>query len=107
MIIKRNGYWFNTDSRQFIHRQLYFSIYPKHSRGLEVHHIDMNKLNNKIDNLIAIPKNVHEEIHRLMKLGFSFSKHDIEVLVRDNQEVNLTVVHLPAVTNIKKKYSDE
>ena len=31
--------------------------------GYEVHHIDANRKNNKIDNLIALTRNVHKTVH--------------------------------------------
>jgi hypothetical protein len=34
----------------------------------EVHHIDMNRDNNEIENLVALPKHVHQEYHRLIPM---------------------------------------
>lgn len=36
------------------------------NRNLEVHHIDFNRENNSIDNLVAIPRIIHNEYHRIM-----------------------------------------
>lgn len=33
----------------------------------DIHHIDMNKTNNTINNLVAIPHKLHEEYHDLYK----------------------------------------
>lgn len=40
--------------------------------GYEVHHLDLDRVNNSINNLIAIPKDVHRAYHETMiKLEFS------------------------------------
>ena len=36
------------------------------NRNLEVHHIDFNRENNSIDNLVAIPRIIHNEYHRII-----------------------------------------
>lgn len=37
-------------------------------KGWHVHHCDYNKYNNKIDNLVQIPPELHDEIHRTFHL---------------------------------------
>ena len=32
---------------------------------IQIHHIDHNRNNNELDNLVAIPKKLHEDYHRL------------------------------------------
>ena len=36
-------------------------------KGYEVHHIDMNKLNNDINNLAVLTKSEHAEVHNQYK----------------------------------------
>lgn len=33
--------------------------------GFEIHHIDCKKFNNKFENLVALPKEIHNRYHRL------------------------------------------
>ena len=36
----------------------------KIKKGFEIHHIDQNRKNNSIENLIAIPKKLHRQFHK-------------------------------------------
>lgn len=40
--------------------------------GWDVHHIDGDRLNNEPSNLIAIPKKIHAEIHKVARNGVPF-----------------------------------
>jgi len=42
------------------HRWLYFSKFPETPRNYEIHHIDGEKLNNEMWNLIALEKSIHK-----------------------------------------------
>jgi hypothetical protein len=42
--------------------------YPSRERRLHVHHIDGNKQNNSIDNLIGLEPAFHEYVHSMPKL---------------------------------------
>jgi hypothetical protein len=46
------------------HKKLYESIHGKVKNGWDVHHIDWNRENNDINNLIAIPKKLHQLTHK-------------------------------------------
>lgn len=61
-------------------REDYRKIYGKSKipEGWEVHHIDFDKHNNEIDNLIAVPKEVHIAIHQS---GYC-DKQQIEKLIK-------------------------
>ena len=54
-----------TNSGEFEHRFVYKNHYGKIPLSWVVHHIDNNRLNNHPDNLIALPRRVHDAIHRL------------------------------------------
>lgn len=46
------------------YRKLYESHYGiKIPPGYEIHHIDQNRNNNDIDNLILLPKKLHSQLH--------------------------------------------
>jgi len=61
VIIDEDGY--KVSPRGAIHRIAYFHYHPSTPRKWHVHHIDCNKLNNSLDNLIALPPEVHFFIH--------------------------------------------
>ena len=46
------------------YRKLYEKNVSKIPKNWEIHHIDFNHNNNKIDNLIAVPSLVHMIIHQ-------------------------------------------
>lgn len=50
----------------------YREIYKRHTgkdipKDFEIHHIDFNRKNNDIENLVALPKEVHQEYHKRFK----------------------------------------
>lgn len=47
------------DYRKFYEKQTKLKL-PK---NFEVHHIDFNRNNNKISNLVALPRNLHKKYH--------------------------------------------
>lgn len=52
---------------RLVHREVCRKVNGEYPRSWVVHHIDHDKLNNKPDNLIAMPRNLHESIHRAMR----------------------------------------
>jgi hypothetical protein len=62
------GYWQTKAGRPW-HRVVYRRAYGPIPPGWDVHHIDGNKVNNDPDNLIAIPRKLHMEIHRTPRHG--------------------------------------
>lgn len=55
-------------------------------KDLDIHHIDCNRENNDIDNLILLPKKLHQDYHTYFRvvesasLNWSCSDYSIEVL---------------------------
>jgi len=43
-------------------------------KGFEIHHIDLNRNNNHIKNLVALPNKVHKKFHAILSLVNSFIK---------------------------------
>ncbi len=61
----------------------YTKTYEKHHnikipKGFEIHHIDANRNNNNIDNLIMLPKEFHRALHNWVGL---IPRHHIEKLL--------------------------
>lgn len=54
-----------------VHRLEYLSFFPDTNLSYDIHHLDGNKLNNKLSNLGAIDKRIHCSIHvrERIKLG--------------------------------------
>lgn len=63
----KNGYVVDTFSGKFFHRVIYKNKVGPIPLGWVVHHIDYNKRNNKIENLIALPEKCHNILHKQMK----------------------------------------
>lgn len=56
---------FNTDiAKQYDYRKFYKDYYGiKFTAEYDIHHIDFNRDNNNIDNLILLPKKLHAKYH--------------------------------------------
>jgi hypothetical protein len=50
---------------EFVHRRVAEKFFGRIPKGYEVHHVDGNKLNNRPSNLQILPRDVHQEIHRV------------------------------------------
>src|SRR5699024_4034091 len=58
--LRNNGYLdCTTGKRELLHRYVYEHEIGRIPDGCDVHHIDQDKTNNHIDNLVAIPKSIH------------------------------------------------
>jgi len=58
-----------------IHRNAYYERFGKIPKGWHIHHIDEDKLNNKPENLIALPGELHFALHDHMRsLGRLFNR---------------------------------
>jgi len=49
------------------HQAVYRSHYPGYDKRYHIHHIDHDKLNNDISNLIALPRMLHWHVHHEAK----------------------------------------
>ena len=55
-----------------VHRLVYYSFYPNTDISHDIHHIDENKSNNKLNNLMALSKSAHAKLEqKLVKAGFN------------------------------------
>lgn len=60
---KKSGYWLCSKLQKRLHIYVYEKYNGKVPKGMEVHHIDMNKDNNEIDNLKLLSKSEHNKLH--------------------------------------------
>ena len=60
---ERSGYYQNSTIHKSLHRFVWEENNGVIPKGYEIHHIDFNKSNNNISNLIMLSKKEHLEIH--------------------------------------------
>ena len=61
------GYWRNRSNKatnRLLHREVYKHYFGSIPKGFQVHHIDGDKDNNHIENLIALPAREHALVHK-------------------------------------------
>lgn len=69
-------------------------------KSYEVHHIDRNRENNSLINLVAIPKEFHKKIHKVLnkydwainwldEMGYFYNKEEIEILIAIKDYINI------------------
>ncbi len=76
----------------FFHRVIYTMAHGFIPDGWVVHHLDHNRLNNEITNLIALPESVHDAVH---SYDWVLDRADCTILlklfsnlpIRDSEEV--------------------
>ena len=61
--INHKGYLVNKKTLQYQHRE----VLNLKDKNLQVHHLDGNKLNNNINNLMVVTKREHQFIHKKNK----------------------------------------
>lgn len=57
-----SGYWVDEDG-EYTHRNVYRAEFGPIPSGYDVHHINMDKENNRSQNLIALPRAFHKWFH--------------------------------------------
>lgn len=94
--IDNQGYKCSKDGR--IYRIVYYHYFPATDKKWHIHHIDHNKLNNKIDNLIALPEPVHAKVHNKAKqIGRYLTRLECE------QYMELYTITLQEITKTEKE----
>lgn len=69
--------------RFLVHRLVYKSYYGKIPEGLQVHHIDENKLNNSIKNLKLVTQRENNHLSR-KSLGYKLKQEDVDEIRSSN-----------------------
>lgn len=73
--INKNGYFeCTTKDRLMLHNYVWEKHNGKIPIGYEIHHIDFNKVNNHIDNLLLVTPSEHTKIHSNHKNGSGMNK---------------------------------
>jgi predicted DNA-binding protein YlxM (UPF0122 family) len=73
--INKNGYYESTTKdRLMLHNYNWEKINGKIPKGYEIHHIDLNKLNNNIENLKLVTPSEHTKIHSILLNGSGMNK---------------------------------
>lgn len=61
---RANGYLARTDgNREYLHRDIWKHFNGEIPKGYDIHHIDEDRHNNKIDNLVLVAKDQHTRLH--------------------------------------------
>lgn len=63
-----NGYYRIKATNQLLHRVIYSYYNPNFDRRWHIHHCNRKKKDNRIQNLIALPKFVHFRLHDIYRL---------------------------------------
>jgi len=73
--INRDGYYeCTTIDRLMLHNYNWEKENGKIPKGFELHHIDLNKLNNEVNNLQLVTPKEHTEIHAKLRNGSGMNK---------------------------------
>ena len=60
---KGNGYYYNSHLRKHLHQMVWITERGSIPKGYEVHHVDFNRENNDISNLVCITRAEHRRLH--------------------------------------------
>lgn len=64
-ILNERGYPLTKDGK-LEHREIYKEVYGSIPKDWIIHHIDQCKTNNLPENLVALPQDLHHELHKAM-----------------------------------------
>lgn len=66
-VTKCNGYFFLTKEKEYVHI-LVAKAFCNWFDGCDVHHINLNKLDNRVENLICLTHEEHSKIHKIERV---------------------------------------
>ena len=66
-----NRYYFKN---QYVHKIMMYTFYG-YKKGYDIHHVDGNKQNNKLENLVYLTHSEHSSLHRKGKPIWNKGKH--------------------------------
>lgn len=107
--INRDGYYeCTTIDRLMLHNYNWEKEKGKIPKGYELHHIDLNKLNNDVSNLQLVTPKEHTEIHAKLKNGSGMNK---KVKCIETGEIFDSIVqvgkkHNQHASNVSRYYID-
>jgi len=107
--INRDGYYeCTTVDRLMLHNYNWEKVNGKIQKGYELHHIDLNKINNEVSNLQLLTPSEHTKLHSKLKNGSSTNK---KVLCVETGEIFDSIVqvgkkHNQHSSNVSRYYID-
>lgn len=107
--INKNGYYeCTTKDRLMLHNYNWEKVNGEIPKGYEIHHIDLNKLNNTILNLQLVTPREHAKIHSILKNGSSTNKKVkcIETGEIFDSIVTVAKKHNQHASNVSRYYID-
>lgn len=93
-----NGHWARKEKidgkweKIYIHREIYEQIYGVIPKGYDIHHIDFNKLNNDISNLVCLTKAEHMRLHKTgntNRLGKNHTEESKQKMYKSQHSVGI------------------
>ena len=70
-----NGYLRLTSTWEFVHRKIYEKYIGKIPEGHQIHHLNEDKLDNSLENLICISCSEHRKLHMIGDKNPMYGKH--------------------------------
>lgn len=70
----KTGYYRNSKLKERLHRYVWKCHHGEIQEGFDIHHIDGNKSNNDISNLVMFPKSLHASIHSSVKAELNYDR---------------------------------
>ena len=107
--INRDGYYeCTTCDRLMLHNYNWEKINGKIPKGYEIHHIDFNKINNKIENLQLVTPSEHTKIHAKAYNGSKMNKRVkcIETGEIFDSIIQVAKIHNQHASNVSRYYID-
>lgn len=107
--INRDGYYESTiTDRLMLHNYNWEKVNGKIPKGYELHHIDLNKLNNDVSNLQLVTPKEHTEIHAKLRNGSGMNKKVkcIETGEEFDSIVQVAKKHNQHASNVSRYYID-
>lgn len=98
---------FNSHGRVGLHVLIWKKNFKSIPKGYEIHHIDGNRYNNSIENLICISKEAHKILHKYMEKN-EYKDLEIEKISKSEakkrfKEDNSLTYFLKEVNNYENK----
>lgn len=107
--INRDGYYeCTTIDRLMLHNHEYEKINGLIPDGYEIHHIDHNKTNNNIENLMILTPKEHTTLHSIERKGYPTNR---KVICVETGEIFHSIAYLSKIvgkhqSNVSKYYID-
>ena len=79
---KSNTNYVLTRDNRLVHRVVYEEAYGPIPKGWVVHHINEQKRDNRLENLIALPSVLHDTLHKIQrKERVRFTRYQLQVIL--------------------------